>query len=213
MVQSQVDSTTYASTRLGMWAAFALFILCIAYVGVIVVGLDFKAADPTPKDPVLAVMQVLTVVAALLIVVMMAAVHGHAGPEHKTHGLIAFGLALLMAGVTCCITFASLTTLGHSHSRGTDLPAMVTSANWFVWDTFLGLSLLFSAPAFRGKGLQRATRVLLRIAGCMCILGTLGPATGRMGLQAIASVGYGMVFPVACLFIGMLWRREVAERT
>jgi hypothetical protein len=166
-----------------MWAAFALFILCIAYVGVIVVGLDFKAADPTPKDPVLAVMQVFTVVAALLIVVMMAAVHGYAAPAHETHGLIAFGLALLMAEVTCCITFASLTTLGQSPSRGTDLPALVTAANWFVWDTFLGLSLLFSAPAFRGKGLQRATRVLLRIAGCMCILGTLGPATGRMACK------------------------------
>jgi hypothetical protein len=48
---------------------------------------------------------------------------------------------------------------------------------------------------------------VLRTTGCM------EPVCRNIGhkKQAIAGTGYVFVFPVACLFIGMLWRRGASE--
>jgi hypothetical protein len=72
--------------------------------------------------------------------------------------------------------------------------------------------MLFAAPVFSGAGVQRATRILMRVVAVMCLLGMmLGPLTGRMGLHAMAGAGYGLVFPVACLLMALALRRRLQE--
>ena len=77
-----------------------------------------------------------------------------------------------------------------------------------AWDLFLGLSLLFAAPVFKGGKLEDAVRTGLNVGGTLCIAGILGPATGEMRLQFIAIVGYAGVLPTVSLLIIMLFRRS-----
>jgi len=78
---------------------------------------------------------------------------------------------------------------------------------------FLGLSLLFAAPVFKGGRLQTAIRVSLILSGTLCIAGLLGPALGDLRFQRFGITGYAFVFPVVCLLLARLFaRRDVSER-
>ena len=71
----------------------------------------------------------------------------------------------------------------------------------------LGFSLLFSAFAFPGSGKQRAVRRLLIASGVLVLAGLIGPAVGDMRWRLIGVFGCGIVFPVACIMIGLVFKR------
>jgi hypothetical protein len=62
-------------------------------------------------DPVLAVMEILTLLSAPILVVLMAAVHAYAAPQYKVDSLVAFAFTVLMAGLTSSVHFVELTAL------------------------------------------------------------------------------------------------------
>jgi hypothetical protein len=51
----------------------------------------------------------------------------------------------------------------------------------------------------------RARRSLL-IGGILCLVGAAGPISGRMSMQNVAVVGYGVALPIAGAFIARLFR-------
>jgi hypothetical protein len=85
------------------------------------------------------------------------------------------------------------------------------SLDLLAWDFFLGLGLVFAAPAFRGKGTAGRVRVSLILAGTLCLTGTLGPASGNLRIQYLGIVGYAFALPVACLLLAMLFRQAQAS--
>jgi len=46
----------------------------------------------------------------------------------------------------------------------------------------------------------------LAASGVLCVLGLLGPALANPSLRLIGVFGYGVVFPVACVLIGFVFR-------
>ena len=61
--------------RLGVWSASALFILGVAYAGVVAIGIRTSGFSAPIVDPVLAVMEAFTLLSAPLLVLLMTAVH------------------------------------------------------------------------------------------------------------------------------------------
>ena len=53
-----------------------------------------------PRDPFLAILEILILLSALLLIALMAALQAYAPPNRKTHALVAFGFTLLFAGFT-----------------------------------------------------------------------------------------------------------------
>ncbi len=47
----------------------------------------------------------------------------------------------------------------------------------------------------------------MRAGGVRCLVGLLGPAVGNPGLRLIGVFGYGVVFPLMCLLIGLIFKR------
>jgi hypothetical protein len=86
-------------------------------------------------------------------------------------------------------------------------PSTAYALELLAWDLFLGLSLLFAAPVFKGGNLEDAVRTGLYVGGTLCLAGILGPATGDMRLQFIAIVGYAGVLPTVSLLLVLLFRR------
>ena len=196
------------TNRLGRWSALGLFLIGVAYVVTLAIGFATHGLTEPIADPVLAIMEVLTLLSAPLMVIMMAAVHGYARSERKTHSLIALAFMILAAGTTSVVHFVGLTVLRQSGSGSMVWPSPIYAMELLAWDLFLGLSLLFAAPVFEGGGLERAIRRGLLIGGVLCIAGLVGPAVGNMRLQLVGVLGYAGVFPVVCFMLFRLFRGE-----
>ena len=195
--------------RMGWWSASALFAIGIAYAIVVVVGMRSSGLSEPIVDPILAIMEVLTLASAPLLVVLMSAVHDTTGAGDRSYAVAALAFMVIMAGLTSTVHFVGLTALRQLGSGELVWPSEQYAIELLAWDVFLGLSLLFAAGTFRGGGLKRAIRVACLTTGLLCLLGTLGPATGHMRLQFIAVTGYGIGLPVTSLLFAIHFKRAV----
>lgn len=187
--------------QLGMRTAFGLFVVGIIYAITVAIGMYTAALTNPIVDPILAIMELLTLVAATLLVILMSTIHCKASPERKVYSSIALAFMVLAAGLTATVHFIGLTALRQTGMEGIVWPSAIYAVELLAWDVFLGLSLVFAAPVFQGDGLNRNIRIALIITGVLCITGTLGPATGDMRLQFISVLGYGIFLPVVWLMI------------
>lgn len=197
-----------SANRLGRWSAFALFLIGVAYIATLAIGFAAYGLTKPIVDPVLAIMEVLTLLSAPLMVIMMAAVHGYAPPGRKTYSLIALAFMILVAGTTSAVHFVELTALRQLGSSGIVWPSPAYAVELLAWNLFLGLSLLFAAQVFEGGGLERGVRRGLLISGSLCIAGVLGPAVGNMRLQLVGVLGYAGVLPVVFFMLFRLFRGD-----
>jgi len=156
----------------------------------------------------LAIMEILTLVAAPLMLVMMAAIQGRATGNRKTVGTIAFAFMILMTGMTSAVHFLELTAMRQLGSAGLVWPSPAYALELLAWDVFLGLSLVFAAYTFENGGRERLVRRGLLLCGILCLLGVVGPVVGNMRLQLVGVFAYGGVFPVVCQQLSRLFRDE-----
>lgn len=187
--------------RLGMWSAFGLFMVGIIYAITVAIGMYITGFTNPIVDPILAIMEILTLIAAPLLVILMSIIHATALPEIKAYSVIALAFMLLVAGLTSAVHFIGLTVLRQTGMEGIIWPSTLYAIELLAWDVMLGFSLLFAAPVFRGGGLKRKIRTCLSITGVLCVTGTLGPVTGDMRLQFISVLGYGVLLPLVWLMI------------
>ena len=73
--------------RLGVWSASALCVIGVAYVVTLAVGFASAGFAKPIVDPVLAVMEILTLLSAPILVVLMAAVHAYAPRSARSTAL------------------------------------------------------------------------------------------------------------------------------
>ena len=186
----------------------AIFLIGVAYL--VALAIDFAAhgLNAPIVDPILAVMEVLTLVSAPLILVMMGAIHGYASVNHKFFALIALSFAIVFVGMTSAVHFVELTAVRQRGSSGILWPSPEYAIELLAWNLFLGLALLFAAPVFDGEGRERAVRRGLTISGVLCVAGIVGPVVGIMRLQLVGVFGYAVVLPVVCFMLARLFRSD-----
>jgi hypothetical protein len=197
-----------SANRLGSWSALTVFLIGVAYFVTLAIGVAIHGLDEPIVDPILAIMEVLTLMSALPMVVVMAAVYGYASDNRKIYGLIALAFTILFAGTTSAVHFVELTALRQLGSGGIVWPSQLYAVELLAWNLFLGLALLFAAPVFDGSGPERGVRRGLLIGGVLCVLGIVGPAVGSMRLQLVGLVGYAGVLPVVCFLLARLFRSD-----
>jgi hypothetical protein len=187
--------------RIGQWTSTVFVGIGVAYAATLAVGFARHGLREPITDPVLAVMEVLTLLSAPVLVLLMVAVHDWAAPERKAYGIAAVAFATLCAGTTSAVHFIELTAARQLGSGGIAWPSAAYAAELLAWDVFLGLALWCAAFAFERVGVERAARRGLRIAAALCLLGTVGPVMGNMRLQLVGVLGYAVVLPVTALLL------------
>ena len=196
----------------GSWAAGGVSAIGVAYVVALAFGFARSGLDQPIVDPVLAVMEVLTLLSAPLMVVAMAAVHSHASADRKFFGVLALAFTVLFAGTTSAVHFVELTASRQLGTGGIAWPSTVYAAELLAWDWFLGLALWMAGLVFPGTGRGRGVRRGLWLAGALALLGTIGPLVGDMRIQRIGILGYAGVLPVAFFLLArLLWDRSHEE--
>jgi hypothetical protein len=194
------------TNRLGAWAAATMCLIGVAYVVTMSCGVAIHGLSEPIADPVLAIMEVLTLVSAPPMVVVMAAIHQRASIELRIWSEVALAFTILFAGTTSAVHFVELTAVRQSGPGGIVWPSSAYAAELLAWDWFLGLALLFAAPVFGNSGRERAVRIGFLICGALCMAGTVGPAVGNMRLQLVGVFGYALVLPVVCFLLArILW--------
>lgn len=191
--------------RLGFWSSVGIAGIGVSYVVTLAVAFARHGLRDPITDPVLAVMEVITLLSVVPLVTLMAAIHDHAEPARKPYALTAFAFATLCAGTTSAVHFVELTAARQLDGGGIVWPSRVYAAELLAWDVFLGLAMSFAAVAFGGSGRERAVRRVLLVCGALCLAGTIGPAVGDMRLQLIGVVGYAGVLPVVAILLARLF--------
>jgi hypothetical protein len=204
----QLGSMQMATNCLGFWSSVAVLGIGVAYVLALAVGFARHGLREPIVDPVLAVMEVLTLLSAPAVVILTAAVHDRAAPERKVYGLAALAFVTLFAGTTSAVHFIELTAVRRMGGGGIVWPSRTYAAELLAWDAFLGLALVFAALVFGGGGMERAVRRSLVTCGALCLAGTIGPAVGNMRLQLVGVLGYAGVLPVASFLLARLFAQQ-----
>lgn len=199
--------------RVGYWSAIALFCIGVGYLLTLSAGFVRHGFREPIADPVLAIMEILTLLSAVPLVTLMASIQDRSSASRSALGFSALAFASLCAGVTSTVHFVELTAARQMGGSGIAWPSRVYAAELLAWDIFLGLALLFAAPLFFRDELERLVRRVLLLCGGLCIVGAIGPAVGNMRLQLVGVFGYAVVLPLACVLMARVFgRRGVQER-
>ncbi|MCW5982044.1 MAG: hypothetical protein KIT09_28420 [Bryobacteraceae bacterium] len=192
--------------KLGSWAAGAAVAIGLAYIATLIAGFAQVGFAAPIGDPVLALMEILTLLSAPAIVVAIAVVHHHAASERKIFGALALAFTVIFAGITSAVHFVQLTASRQLGAAGFAWPSEVYAAELLAWDGFLGLGLIFAAAVFPGGGAERRLRRALGLSGVLALAGIAGPAVGDMRLQRIGILGYAGLLPVAFFLLARFFR-------
>lgn len=200
--------TTY---RLGQWSSFGVFLIGIAYIIALTIGFTTYGLSAPILDPLLAIMEVLTLISAPLLLVMSAALYGRAPDDCKTIGAIAFAFMTLMTGITSAVHFVELTAVRQLGTARLVWPSPAYALELLAWDGLLGLALIFAAFTLNKKGQEYRVRCTLLVCGILCLFGIVGPVVGNMRLQIIGIFGYGVILPFVCLLLSRLFRSDLMK--
>ncbi len=190
----------------GSRSATAVAIVGVAYAGVLAVGMSTHGPTEPIGDPLLAIMETLTIASALPILFVMVALSAFATRKHRIAGVLTLTFAILFAGTTCMVHFLELTAGRQLGTTGMVWPSMAYAAELLAWDVWLGLALLGAAQILSDAPAARAAQRALGLAGLLCLLGTVGPLVGRMRWQLVGVVGYAVILPVAAFLLGRWFR-------
>lgn len=190
-----------AANRLGFFAAAGTAVVGGMYVIAVGFGIAQSGFDEPIVDPVLWIMEVLTILSAVFLLVLLAAIHALASPERKVFGALALAFGTIFSSLTSTVHFVALTA-----GRQTDFtmlvwPSTLYAVELLAWDIFLGLALLFAACVFDGTGPHARIRRMLSITGALCLAGAVGPIMDNMALQRIGILGYGVLLPITCVLL------------
>lgn len=192
-------------SRLGYWSSLGIVAIGVAYMVVLAVGMIRHGLSEPIVDPVLAIMEGLTIVSAAPIVLLLAAVRSGAAGRRRVRATIALAFGILFALTTTAVHVHELTIGRETGVNGLVWPSRVYALELLAWDLFLGLALVLAAASFER---DRTTRYWMAGCGLLCLIGIVGPAVGNMRWQLIGVAGYAVVLPVVAVLMARRFARE-----
>lgn len=197
--------------RLGRLSAWSMLVICAIYAAVLLAG---GVVRGLPREPWFALAEVLTILSAIILVVLMGAIHACTSPPYRLFSLLGLGWMFVLAGITITVHMAELTVvrqLDHEDQSTFarlfefEWPSLLYGVEFVAWHIGFGLSTFFTAFAFQGAGREKAIRLGLIVVSLLCLAGLIGPAVGNLNWRLIGVFGYVIVFPGICIMIAQVF--------
>ena len=185
------------ASRIGSLAGAAVVAVGLAYVIVLALGFARHGFSEPIADPILAVMELLTLASVLPLVLLAVAILFVAPEGARVWGVLAVCFIVMFAAATSGVHIVELTAGRQLGSTGLVWPTATYAIELLAWDLFLGMALVFMASALDPNVAPRWLRRIVQITGALCLAGLIGPAVGNMRLQLIGVFGYAVMLPVA----------------
>ncbi len=204
-----VRNASLTASSVGVWSSTALVLVGVGYVAVLGVGFSRHGLNEPITDPILAVMEILTILSAMPVVTLCLALHAVTEGPRRIWSLLALCFACMFALATITVHVVELTAGRQLGSRGLVWPSTTYAVELVAWDLLLGLALLAMWAALVSHADTRRLRTAVLVTGVCCLAGLAGPAVGNMRWQLIGVFGYAILLPVvAWAFRG--WFRSTA---
>lgn len=193
--------------------AYAILLLSVLYV------IFTSVWIATENLKVIAIMELLTIIAAITIVRLMAEIYRASGAAKKSHALMALIFSSCMAVITVMNHFLYLTVLNPLFS-GREIPSWLLLYGWpsvtkalecVSWGLFLGIAMLYAASAL-GELEGKAITWTMCICGLLTLAGLSGPLTGNMNLYILSTVGYSVGFLLISLELIFFLKKRIIKR-
>lgn len=169
----------------------------------------------TENRTILTVMELLTIWAAIVILLFMAELYSGCTQERKRQGLIALILTTCMAVVTISNHFIYMTVLNQLY-RGAAMPDWLLLDGWpslskglecVSWAFFLGLAMLYAAKVLEELKSQ-AIAWTMRVFAILTLAGLAGPLLGNMNLYILSTIGYSLGFLVISIEMILYFKKN-----
>jgi hypothetical protein len=192
--------------RLGARSGFAVVVVGLAYAIVLAVGMARHGLSEPIADPILAVMEVLTILSAIPLLALFVALHAASASDRRPWATLALAFAAMFCFATTGVHLVELTAGRALGRSGLVWPSVPYAVELFAWDFLLGVALLLAAEAVRHTPREGRLRGWLRATGWLCLLGLLGPLVGNMRIQLIGVVGYAVLLPIVAWMLAQWFR-------
>ena len=212
------DNFNSVYRKVGRVTSFMVFGLGIFYAIVTTIGLlSLKSLHDTIGNPYFTIMEILSILIALLMTISIVAVHYYAAPVDKFFSLTSLIFMLVATAITSSVHFLVLSIsqsaeahrlTNYSFIFSFKWPSIVYALDILAWDLFFGLSMLFVAPVFKNDRFERNLKILLITSGMLSLFGLIGVPLQNMQIRNIGIIGYAIVAPVAFLLIGKILGRS-----
>lgn len=199
------------ATQLGARSASTVVAVGVTYAVVLAIGMVRHGLSEPIADPILAVMELLTIASALPLLSLFVALHACALPGARNWATLALCCAAMFAFSTIGVHFVELTSGRATGSHGLVWPSATYAIELLAWDLLLGLALVLSARALPDDPRSRRLGHWLSVTGALCLAGLIGPFVGDMRLQLIGVFGYAVLLPIVA-WVSVGWFRAPERR-
>ncbi len=199
-------------TWMGTRAAIAVVLVGITYAAVLAFGMLRHGLSEPIADPVLAVMELLTIASTVPILLLFVALRATVASNRRRLATWALGFAVPFALATVGVHLFELTAGRRTGSGGLVWPSTSYAIELLAWDVLLGLALLLAAAALRSDTTATRARRWLAVTGALCLLGILGPVIGSMRVQLIGVFAYAVLLPITAGTLAAWFGRESPGR-
>lgn len=199
------------AARLGARSGVAVAMVGVTYAIVLAAGMARHGLSEPIADPILAIMEVLTIASALPTLALFVALHASTEPARQLWATLSACCAAMFAFATMGVHLVELTSGRATGSHGLVWPSATYAVELFAWDFLLGLALVLAAGALPATEHGLRLRAWLRAAGGLCLAGLIGPLVGNMRLQLVGVAGYAILFPIVAWRLAG-WFRALEKR-
>ena len=210
--------------KLGFWSATITALLVVLIdVGMILSTLLFPMTSITSIETYAASFTswqmlpfVPSLMLALIFPLLMLSIHHYASPDRKILSQLGFSFAVICTAILSLHYYLQLTVVqqGLLNNETSGLWLLATpNANSLFWTLaalgygFMGIALLTAAPIFKEKS-EKTIKLLLIANGIIGIVFLVGNAFGIFITNILASFIWGILFPIACVFLAKAFRKR-----
>ena len=141
-------------------------------------------------------------------------------PKDSLLSKISISFGIVFATLVCLSYFLQIAAVRFSIDKGIteglehwiqfNPTAAILSINMLGFTLFFGLSSLFIAPVIKGKGLNKAVRILFLLNGIFCLLGLFGFLMENIFLVNLTiNLGMGGVVTVLTVLLCIYFKRKI----
>lgn len=200
------------ATQLGARSGRAVALVGVAYAIVLAVGMARHGLSEPIADPILAIMELLTIASALPLLALFVALHACVEPARRLWATLALCCAAGYAFATIGVHVVELTFGRTTGRQGLVWPSATYAIELLAWDLLLGLALMLAAGALPADRTSQRLRPWLRVTGALCLVGLIGPLVGNMRLQLVGVFGYAVLLPLVAWMLRGWFRAEGREQ-
>lgn len=185
--------------KLGARTSMIGIVLAVAYL--VAIGGMFTSGNIPPEEPYISTISIVSLISAPLFVFLWAILHHEMAPEGRVFTRTSFGLVVIFAALTSINRYVAMTVVRQSLDMGITeglewfmpygWPSIMAAIEVLAWGFFLGLALLFLAPAFRTGRLERAIFWTLILSGALSLVAVLGQILNSIPLNLLGVVAWG----------------------